>query len=53
VRVSGRDEARVRRAQHELVQIAVLALNDDATALVMNGHDHTLLGATAEVLDAR
>ena len=53
MRVAGRDEARVGRAQYELVQIAILALDAQATAIVVNGNDRAMLGTTAEVLDAR
>ena len=51
--VAGRDEASIGWAQNELVGLAVITLNTQTAALIVDRNDHALLNAAAEVLDAR
>jgi hypothetical protein len=51
--IAGRDEACIGRAQHELVQLSVCALDTNTSTIIVNLDDGALLDAAAEVLDAR
>jgi hypothetical protein len=51
--VAGQNEVRVGWAQNELVGLAILTLDTQAAAVIVDSNDRAPLEAATEVLDAR
>ncbi len=49
--VTGRDKTRAFRAEHELVQLAVLAAHAKPAAVILDRNNRATLDEPAEVLD--